>query len=115
MGTPSQAQAYTGEGGNSASPSPSPSPSPPAESKSGTKNTAVIVGGAVGGAVVIVAIISVLIFFLCRRRKARSRGTSPVKETMSQTDLGTSRPGEKSAAYNSQLYGNEEGKISLSF
>jgi hypothetical protein len=91
LSTPNQVQAYTGEG-ESASPSPSPSPSPstaPASS-SGTKNTAVIVGGAVGGVVIVAIIVAVLIFLLCRRRKAKSRAATPV---------GAPGAGEKSAAY----------------
>lgn len=103
LGSPTQVQAYTGEQANSSpSPSSSSSPSassPPADSKHKTTNTAVIVGGAVGGAIVIVLIVCILIFCL-KRRRARSRPSTPVD--------GASRLGEEGVAYKGHLHGNDE-------
>jgi hypothetical protein len=103
MSSPSQFQAYTGQGGNGES----PSPSPPAEASSGTKNTAVIVGGTVGGVVVIVAIVSILIFCLCRRRKAKSRAATPTAETGAAATAAAGAQ-EKSPTYTGSSH--EEGR-----
>ena len=114
MGTPSQVQAYTGEGASSSpSPSSSASPSPSAEASSGTnKSTAIIIGGAAGGAAVFLAFLAFLIFWFCRRRKARSRTSTPDVPLTTRTAKSSAWPSEKSSVYKGAAQGSEESRIS---